>query len=298
MKSIATLLKSLRVSDKNFKLSDFDTRVTKNFQKQNFAAENLENDIKEVSKLQNKLYAENNQSLLIVLQGMDSAGKDGTIKNIMKGVNPQGVSVTSFKHPSTVELEHDYLWRHTIKLPEHGQIAIFNRSHYENVLISKVHPELVLAERLKGYDKLSKIDKSFWRCRYNQINNFEKRNIETGTQVLKFFFHLSKDEQCNRFLERINNEDKHWKFSSNDIEERQYWSEYQVAYDQAIKHTSTKIAPWYIIPADDKSIAHILIVKIILHKLKSMKPILPEKTKQEKQYMQAAKVNLEKELKP
>ena len=163
MKSIATLLKSLRVSDKNFKLSDFDTRVTKNFQKQNFAAENLENDIKEVSKLQNKLYAENNQSLLIVLQGMDSAGKDGTIKNIKKGVNPQGVLVTSFKHPSTQELEHDYLWRHTIKLPEHGQIAIFNRSQYENVLISKVHPELVLAERIKGYNKLSKINKAFWK---------------------------------------------------------------------------------------------------------------------------------------
>ena len=227
---------------------------------------------------------------------MDSAGKDGTIKNIMKGVNPQGVLVTSFKHPSIQELEHDYLWRHTIKLPEHGQIVIFNRSHYENVLISKVHPELVLVERIKGYDKLSKIDKAFWKIRYNQINHFEKRNIETGTQILKFFLHLSKDEQCRRFLDRINNEDKHWKFSSTDIEERKYWMEYQEAYEQAIKHTSTKIAPWYIIPSDDKSIAHTLIGKIILDKLKEMQPVFLAKTKQEQMYMKKAKVNLEREL--
>jgi PPK2 family polyphosphate:nucleotide phosphotransferase len=296
MKSIANFLKSLRVPDKDFKLSNFDTRVTENFQKQTIAAENLENDIEAISKLQNKLYAEDNQSLLIIFQGMDSAGKDGTIKNIMKGVNPQGVLVTSFKHPSTQELEHDYLWRHTLKLPEHGQIVIFNRSYYENVLISKVHPELVLAERIKRYDKLSKIGIAFWKMRYNQINHFEKRNIETGTQILKFFLHLSIDEQCRRFLERINNEDKHWKFSSTDIEERKYWNDYQNAYEQAIKLTSTKIAPWFIIPADDKSIAHILIGKIILDKLKKMKPIFPAKTKQEEKYMQEAKVNLEYEL--
>lgn len=296
MKSIANILKSLRVSNKDFKLSDFNTLVTENFKNQSIAAESLENDIEEISKLQNKLYAEDNQSLLIILQGMDSAGKDGTIKNIMKGVNPQGVLVTSFKHPSIQELEHDYLWRHTIKLPEHGQIVIFNRSHYENVLISKVHPELVLVERIKGYDKLSKIDKAFWKIRYNQINHFEKRNIETGTQILKFFLHLSKDEQCRRFLDRINNEDKHWKFSSTDIEERKYWMEYQEAYEQAIKHTSTKIAPWYIIPSDDKSIAHTLIGKIILDKLKEMQPVFLAKTKQEQMYMKKAKVNLEREL--
>jgi PPK2 family polyphosphate:nucleotide phosphotransferase len=297
MKSIATVLKSLRVSDKEFKLSDYKTQLSENFQKQLITAENLENDIAAISKLQNKLYAENNQSLLIILQGMDSAGKDSTIKNIMKGVNPQGVLVTSFKHPSTQELEHDYLWRHTIKLPEHGQIVIFNRSHYENVLISKVHPELVLAERIKGYDKLSKIDNTFWKMRYNQINDFEKRNIETGTHILKFFLHLSKNEQGKRFLERINNEDKHWKFSSADIEERKHWREYQGAYEQAIKHTSTKIAPWYVIPADDKSIAHTLIGKIILDTLTKMKPVFPDKTKQEQRYMQEAKVNLERELK-
>lgn len=205
--------------------------------------------------------------------------------------------VTSFKHPSTQELEHDYLWRHTVKLPEHGQIAVFNRSYYENVLISKVHPELVLAERIIGYDKLSKIDTSFWKMRYNQINDFEKRNIETGTQVLKFFLHLSKEEQCKRFLERINNEDKHWKFSSADIEERKFWNKYQEAYEQAIEHTNTKRAPWHIIPSDDKPIAQNLIAKVILEKLKEMKPVFPVKSIQEQRYMQEAKVLLEQELK-
>ncbi len=297
MKSIETILKSIQVTNHHFKLADFNTRLPENIQKHHFSAVNLDSDIEELSKIQNKLYAEDRQSLLIVFQGMDSSGKDGTIKNIMNGVNPQGVVVTSFKHPSTQELEHDYLWRHAIKLPGHGQIVIFNRSHYENVLISKVHPELVLSERLKGYDKVSEIDKSFWRVRYNQINHFEKRNIETGTQILKFFLHLSKDEQCQRFLDRINNQDKHWKFSSTDIEERKYWKEYQNAYEQAIKHTSSKIAPWFIIPADDKSISHILICKIILARLKEMNPIFPSKTKQEEEYMQMAKINLEKELK-
>lgn len=296
MTSMATILKSLRVTDKDFKLSAFSTRVNLNSQKQGDLVEGLDEDIAEISKLQNKLYAEDNQSLLIILQGMDSSGKDGTIKNIMMGINPQGVLVTSFKHPNNQELEHDYLWRHTIKLPEHGQIVIFNRSHYENVLISKVHPELVLAERIKGYNKVSDIDKRFWKLRYNQINHFEKSNIETGTHIIKLFLHLSKDEQGRRFLERIDNEDKHWKFSSADIEERKFWTQYQDAYEQSIKHTSTKRAPWYIIPADDKLMAHALIAKVILNKLIEMDPVFPIKTKQERLFMQEAKINLEQEL--
>ncbi len=298
MKYVNYTDKTFRVSDNKFKLADFSTRLTpaskKNKKK---LKKNLENTIQQISKLQNKLFAEDRQSLLIIFQGMDSSGKDGTIKQIIKGVNPQGVLVTSFKHPSALELEHDYLWRQTIKLPEHGQIVIFNRSHYENVLISKVHPELVLAERVNGYDSLSKIDTKFWELRYIQINHFEERNIEIGTHVLKFFLHISKDEQCKRFLDRIANEDKHWKFSSSDIVERQYWSKYQDAYEQAIKNTSTKLSPWYIIPADDKLHAHTLVSKVILEKLKEMKPDFPPKTKQEKAYMQKAKVNLVKEMK-
>jgi PPK2 family polyphosphate:nucleotide phosphotransferase len=296
MKSITDIVKTIRVTDKAFQLSDYHTSLrSKTLPKDSILKEKLDRNIEEISKLQNILYAEDRRSLLIILQGMDSAGKDGTIKHIMKGVNPQGVLVTSFKHPSTQELEHDYLWRHTIQLPEHGQIVIFNRSHYENVLISKVHPELVLAERLKDYDRLSKTDKAFWKLRYNQINHFEQRNIETGTPILKFFLHISKEEQCNRFLDRINSPDKHWKFSSNDIEERKYWSQYQDAYELAIKHTSTKIAPWFVIPADNKLQAHLLIGRIILEKLRSMKPAFPPKKKAEQAYMQKAKVTLKKE---
>jgi len=226
---------------------------------------------------------------------MDSAGKDGTIKHIMSGVNPQGVLVHSFKHPSELELEHDYLWRHAQKMPERGQITIFNRSHYENVLISKVHPQLVLAERLPGIDSTDKIDKAFWNRRYKQINYFEKNMIQNGTQVLKFFLHLSKQEQCKRFLERIENKEKHWKFSSNDVTERDFWTDYQTAYEQALKHTSTKAAPWYIIPADDKPHAHLIIGRIIVEKLKTMNPCFPLIDKKEKEYMNQAKEKLMKE---
>ena len=296
MKSVSEIQKSIKVINSEFKLSDFCTQITERFHSHTVLKKKLECDIKEISKLQNKLYAEDRQSLLIIFQGMDSAGKDGTIKHIMKGVNPQGVQVTSFKHPSAHELEHDYLWRHTIKLPEHGQIVIFNRSHYENVLISKVHPQLILAERLKDYNKLSKIDNEFWELRYNQINHFEQRNIEMGTQILKFFLHLSKEEQARRFLDRIGKQSKHWKFSSSDIEERKYWTSYQDAYEQAIIHTSTKAAPWFIVPADDKIAAYTLIGRIILEKLIEMKPVYPPKTKKEQKYMQNAKGNLEKEL--
>lgn len=253
-------------------------------------------DIQEIAILQNKLYAENRQSLLIILQGMDSAGKDGTIKHIMSGVNPQGVWVYSFKHPSTLELEHDYLWRHAQKLPEHGQITIFNRSHYENVLISKVHPENVLAERLPGITRTKDIDERFWKDRYKQINYFEKTNIQNGIQILKFFLHLSKKEQGKRFLERIENKEKHWKFSSNDITERAFWTDYQSAYEKALKHTSPKIAPWYIIPADDKTYAHLLIGQVILEKLKEMAPHFPPVAEREEVAMNKAKHKLKREL--
>lgn len=256
----------------------------------------LKSDIAEISELQNKLYAENRQSLLIILQGMDSSGKDGTIKHIMSGVNPQGVLVHSFKHPSDIELEHDYLWRHTQKLPERGQITIFNRSHYENVLISKVHPEIVLAERLPGIDKVKKIDQNFWNIRYKQINHFEKNIVENGTTILKFFLHLSKDEQRERFLERIRQKAKNWKFSSNDINERHFWNEYQAAYEQALMHTSTNDAPWYVIPADDKSYTHRMISKIILETLRTMNPQFPPVSKTEKDYMKRARKELQNEL--
>ena len=280
---------------KGFKLSKMETHPSiKEPGKKDFK-EKLANDIEAIAKLQYRLFAENRQSLLIILQGMDSSGKDGTIRHIMSGVNPQGVHVYSFKHPSELELEHDYLWRHIQKLPEHGQITIFNRSHYENVLISKVHPKIVLAERLPGIDSTDKIDKDFWNKRYKQINYFEKNIIQNGTQVLKFFLHLSKQEQSNRFIERIENKEKHWKFSSNDIAERKFWPDYQSAYEQALKHTSTKIAPWYIIPADDKLYAHLLIGRIILEKLNHMNPSFPPIAKKEQDLLNQEKKKLKKE---
>lgn len=282
---------------KKFNLSKIKTDSgVKKVNKKSLKA-NLERDILKISNLQNKLYAENRQSLLIILQGMDSAGKDGTIKHIMRGVNPQGVDVHSFKHPSTLEMEHDYLWRYAQNLPEHGQITIFNRSHYENVLIAKVHPEIVLAERLINVDSVDKIDKNFWKNRYKQINYFEKENVQNGTSILKIFLHLSKKEQGKRFLERIEEREKHWKFSIDDITERGFWNEYQEAYQDALESTSTKIAPWYVIPADDKSYAHHLIGKIILEKLKFMNPQFPPVNKEEKKLMKDAKSKLSKKYK-
>ena len=268
--------------NQDIKLSKIPTCPNNNKYKKQRLKNRLEKEIEKISKLQNKLFAEDRRSLLIIFQGMDSAGKDSAIKHIMRGVNPNGVSVTSFKHPTSVELEHDYLWRHAQKMPEHGEIAIFNRSHYENVLISKVHPEIVLSERLPGISKTEEVDKLFWQIRYKQINDFEKRNSQNGTYIIKIFLHLSKKEQCKRFIDRLKHKEKHWKFSSSDITERNYWTKYQNAYEQAIKHTSSKIAPWYIVPADNKLYARFLISKIILENLKKLNPSFPTINDREK----------------
>jgi len=281
--------------NKDFNLSEISTQCRIGLPDEKKLKLKLAKDIEEIAKLQYKLFAENRQSLLIILQGMDGSGKDGTIKHIMSGINPQGVLVHSFKHPTAIELEHDYLWRHAQKLPEHGQIVIFNRSHYENVLISKVHPEFILAEHLPGIDSNNKIDHDFWSMRYTQINNFEKNIVQNGTQILKFFLHLSRNEQRKRFLERIEKKEKHWKFSTEDIAERKFWADYQFAYEQAVKHTSTKYAPWFIIPADNKLCTHMLTSRIILEKLKKMNPSFPQIDKKEKELMKLAKQKLKKE---
>jgi len=282
-------------SENDLNLSKLETSATIKQPEKTELKKMLLDDTEKIAALQNKLYAENRQSLLIILQGMDSSGKDSSIKHIMSGVNPQGVLVHSFKHPSDLELEHDYLWRHYLKLPERGQIAIFNRSHYENVLISKVHPKIVLAERIPGIDSIEKIDKDFWAKRYKQINHFEKSITESGTHILKFFLHLSKQEQCKRFLERIENKEKHWKFSSSDIIERGYWDDYQKAYEKAIINTNTKTAPWYIIPADDKWFTHLLIGNIISQELEKMNPTFPSIDKEEEEFMLHAGEKLKKE---
>ncbi|PKP03574.1 MAG: polyphosphate--nucleotide phosphotransferase [Bacteroidetes bacterium HGW-Bacteroidetes-6] len=250
-------------------LNDFKTDYTGDLNKEE-AKELLKKNIAELSVLQDVFWADNRYSLLIILQAPDAAGKDGVVKHVMSGLNPQGCVVSSFKTPSSLELDHNYLWRHYLALPERGQIGVFNRSHYENVLVTKVHPQYILNERLPGYDSVEKFDKKFWEDRYEQINNFEKGLRQNGTIVLKFFLHLSKDEQKKRLLERIDRPEKNWKFSPADLAERAYWKEYQQAYEEMLTETSTKFAPWYVIPADHKWFTRIAIGEIIAETLKNL----------------------------
>ena len=230
----------------------------------------LKSNIKELKKIQRLFYADDRFSLLIVLQAPDTAGKDGAIRHVMSGINPQGCRVHNFKTPSKEELDHDYLWRHYKVLPERGMIEIFNRSHYENVLVTKVNPNLILNEQLPEIDSLDKIDEQFWKNRYEQINNFEKHLYQNGTHIIKFFLHLSKDEQKERLLSRLDNPNKNWKFNKADLEARAQWDEYQTAYEEMLSKTSREYAPWYVIPADKKYFARVAIGSIILEKLQSL----------------------------
>lgn len=276
-------------SRKTFSLKAYDPSFKNGFKDKKEAKSRLKKDIKLMSNLQYQLYAENRRSLLIIFQAMDAAGKDGAIKHVLSGINPQGCEVSNFKQPSANELEHGYLWRHYLKLPDRGKIGIFNRSHYENVLITKVHPEFLLAENLPNIRSVKDVDQEFWKTRYRQINNFEKTISENGTTIIKFFLHLSKKEQKKRFLERIENPEKNWKFSSADIKERSYWEDYQKAYELAISQTSTSYAPWYIIPADTKWFSRIAIGAVIVEILKKMKTKIPVISEKEKALLQQAK---------
>lgn len=225
----------------------------------------LEKVKKQLSTLQETMYAANSRSLLIIFQAMDAAGKDSAIEHVMSGLNPQGCSVYSFKAPSVEEYAHDFLWRHNKALPPTGKIGIHNRSHYENVLVCKVHPEYILSERIPGYDDVKKIDNNFWKKRYESIRNFEKHISNNGIVILKFFLYVSKEEQKQRFLDRINDPKKNWKFEEGDIAERKLWDDYMSAYETAIEETSTEAAPWYIIPADKKWHARVAISQIMEH---------------------------------
>jgi PPK2 family polyphosphate:nucleotide phosphotransferase len=220
--------------------------------------------------LQDKFYAQANHSLLLVLQAIDAAGKDGTIKHVMSGLNPEGVDVYSFKAPSETERAHDYLWRHQLVVPELGRIAVFNRSHYENVTVTRVHPELLWP---RSADLSSK---HIWRRRYRQINDWERYLTENGTVIIKLFLHLSRAEQKHRFLQRIDDENKNWKVSSSDMREREFWPQYQEAFSEMLTHTSTEYAPWYIIPADHKWFSHISTFAILLETMKGLHPAYPE----------------------
>src|SRR5512137_1430732 len=253
------------------------------------ANQRLEEGIRMLAEWQDKLYADDTYALLIVLQALDAAGKDGTIKHVMSGVNPQGVNVTSFKAPSSEELSHDYLWRNIKALPERGRIGIFNRSYYEEVLITKVHPELLEKQNLPP----TTTKKGIWKQRYEEINNFEKYLVNNGILVLKFFLYVSKDEQKRRFLERLDLSEKNWKFSPADVRERQHWDEYIDAYEDLFNHTSTKWAPWYIIPADTKWPSRLAVAAIIHQTLADLNLAYPEVSDAAKKELVAAKKQLE-----
>lgn len=235
----------------------------------------LEEGIKNLFIMQEKLYAHNRHSILIVLQAMDAAGKDGAIKHVMSGLNPQGVKVNSFKTPSKEELDHDFIWRHYKALPGRGEIGIFNRSHYENVLVTRVHPEYILNENLPGIEKVEDITPAFWEKRFKQINRFEKNLSQSGTLVLKFFLHVSKKEQKKRFLERIDDPSKNWKFSSADVAERGFWNKYMEAYEQMLSATSKEHAPWYVLPADDKWFTRLCMAAVITRECNKLDPEFP-----------------------
>lgn len=269
-------------------LKNYTTIAPKNFQKNKENKKKVSNIVKQIDNYQNILNAENKQSLLIILQGIDAAGKDSSIRAIMTGVNPQGVNVFSFKTPSSIEYEHDYLWRHALKMPERGQIVIFNRSHYENVLVCKVHPEFILNEKLPYIKSIKDVNDEFFERRYEEIKNFEKRMYNNGTRIIKFFLNISKEEQKKRFIKRIENKEKNWKFSSSDLKERKFWDDYQKAFALAFEKTSTKECPWFIIPFDYKSYGQLVIAHIINETLKNMNPKFPDVNKQEKHALNSA----------
>jgi PPK2 family polyphosphate:nucleotide phosphotransferase len=255
------------------KLKRWPTLVKPNYDSKKEYAKLLQAQVDELSSLQQLHYASNRYAVLLIFQAMDAAGKDGAIRHVMSGVNPQGCQVFSFKHPSATELDHDFLWRSTRELPERGRIGIFNRSYYEEVLIVRVHPEILQGQRLPEH---LLDEKSIWRGRYQSIVDLERHLHRNGTRIVKFFLHLSKDEQRKRFLERIDAPDKNWKFSLDDIKERQYWKQYRKAYEACLSATSTEESPWYAVPADDKQNARLIVAEIILDTFRSLKMAYPE----------------------
>jgi PPK2 family polyphosphate:nucleotide phosphotransferase len=253
-------------------LGKWPTRIDPVYKSKEQYRELLGEHVTQLSEQQQLLYASNRYAVLLIFQAMDAAGKDGAIKHVMSGVNPQGCQVFSFKHPTPAELQHDFLWRTTRELPERGRIGIFNRSYYEEVLIARVHPEILHSE---GLPDVPRDEKAVWRERYRSIVGLERHLFANGTRIIKFYLHLSKDEQRKRFLERIDDPEKNWKFSAADIEERKFWKKYMKAYGQCLSATSTSDAPWYVVPADDKENARLIVSRIVLDTLEGLKMAYP-----------------------
>ncbi len=276
---------------KQIKLSDYKTELDSVWDDDK-KEEELDQLRNKLSKWQDVLYAHNRYGVLVGLQGMDTSGKDSFIREVFKEFNSRGVVVHSFKTPNSTELEHDYLWRHYLALPEKGKFAVFNRTHYENLLVTRVHPEYILNENLPGIEKVEDIKPEFWENRFTQINNFENHISQNGTIVMKFFFYMSKEEQKKRLLKRLENKEDQWKFSSGDLKERALWDDYMKYYEDILNKSSTEIAPWYIIPADDKDMARYIVAKIMWEELQKYPIKEPELTEKDKANLELYKEQL------
>ncbi len=270
---------------KTVRLSQYDPAYSGKYANEEATKDKLEKGIRKMAKLQDILYAQNTYGLLIIIQAMDAAGKDSAVKHVFSGVNPQGCTVVNFKSPSAMELDHDYLWRAHKDMPERGSIGIFNRSYYEEVLIARVHPHILAKQQLPDETR----HKHIWRDRFEQINAFEKHLVQNGIVVVKFFLNVSREEQKRRFLERIDNPDKNWKFALSDVEDRRHWKEYQHAYEDVFTQTSTKYAPWHIIPADNKWFTRIVLNDIITARLEKLNLRYPEVSKEQREALQMAR---------
>ena len=273
------------------KLANWPTRIKDCYKSKKQYKEILGEHVEDLSRLQGLLYADNSYAVLLIFQAMDAAGKDGAIKHVMSGINPQGCQVYSFKQPSAEELEHDFLWRTTCRLPERGRIGIFNRSYYEEVLIVRVHPEIL---RLQGIPEELLDEKTVWEQRFSSIVDFEKHLHRNGTRIIKFYLHLSQEEQRKRFLERIDTPEKNWKFGQGDIDETKLWKQYMKAYEECLNETGTKHGPWYIVPADDKENARLIISRILLDTLKELRMSYPEPDKARLEELQTIRTQLAK----
>ena len=289
----------MKINSKDFRVIEGDevnlrkwpTKIDPVYKSKDHYHELLDEHVSQLSTQQQLLYASNSHAILLIFQAMDSAGKDGVIRHVMSGVNPQGCQVFSYKHPSPMELQHDFLWRTTRDLPERGRIGIFNRSYYEEVLIVRVHPEILHGE---GLSHAPGLDKSIWRSRYRSMVGLEKHLHDNGTRVIKFFLHLSKDEQRKRFLARIDEPEKNWKFSAADIEERKFWKSYMNAYEDCLSATSTDNAPWYIVPADDKRSTRLIVSRIVLDTFEALKLAYPETSAARRQELLSIRKELTK----
>jgi PPK2 family polyphosphate:nucleotide phosphotransferase len=292
MKKLARLAKPYRIEDgRHFRLKDFDPGDTGEFHSKEDAQDELEAGVAQLRDLQDKLYAQERWAVLLILQGIDAAGKDSVIKHVMSGVNPQGCQVHGFKEPSEEELNHDYLWRTNRRLPVRGQIGIFNRSYYEEVLVVRVHKDLLQNEKIPP----SRISKNIWEERFEDLAGFERYLTHNGIVVRKFFLNLSKVEQKKRFLERLEEPEKNWKFSAADIHERAYWDDYMDAYEDMVRQTATAEAPWYVVPADNKWYTRVVVAAAVVHTLEKLRLTYPKVDSAQRKELEAARTALQKE---